>query len=178
MTYQKNLKNEPAIGLPAGCTAAKSDDRWADCAAALRSASPARAHHGHSWCLETDPDTPAARMAFSLHQDSWDCFYAALRSKQVGFRPVLTLPEDHGMEDGQIFHRYALTMDGKLAYTRMSTRHGVRSYRPGAELRFVDHVQDERAQIPWVVYGNHAIAAENLLVNISWNDLNALGFAR
>ena len=175
---QQKTANPITIRLPAGgLTPEETDTQWAKYQKVLHPILPAHAVRGHSWCLETPPATPAARVARSLEGRHWKCFYAALRSKDVGFRPVIGLPEGHGMEDGTVFHRYTLTMDGHIAYIGLRQPHATRHYRPGAALRFTDHYKDPRVLIPWVVCGDTAVAAENLLVNISWNDLASQGFA-
>lgn len=167
------------IGLPAGGLAPGDavHSRWEQCTEVLRSASPPHALHGHFWCREASPAVPAARVARSLgRQSPWRQFYSALRSRDVGFRPVLRLPEGHGARTGDILRRFTLTMDGHVTYFNLQQKHAPRHYRPGAELRIVDSYTDERVLIPWVVLGSHAIAAENLLVNVSWDDLCAQGF--
>lgn len=166
------------ISLPAGgLSPDTAQDHWERCSEVLRNAAPAHALHGHFWCREASPASPSARVARSVGpQGGWKQFYPALRSRDVGFRPVLRLPEGHGARTGDILRRFTLTMDGRVTYFNLQQKHAPRHYRPGAALRIVDSYRDQRVLIPWVVVGDHAIAAENLLVNVSWNDLCAQGF--
>ncbi len=165
------------IGLPSGGSAAGDavHSHWERYSEVLRGAAPPHALRGHFWCREASADVPAARIARSLGDPApWRQFYSAYRSKDVGFRPAMKLPEGHGAKTGDILHRFTLTMDGRVTY--YNVRRKPARYRHGAALRLVDEYTDRRMLIPWVVVGGYAIAAEDLLVDISWDDLCAQGF--
>ena len=167
------------IGLPKGGSTADStvQKHWDQYSELLRSASPAHAHRGHFWCREASKEVPAARIARSLSEGgSWRQYYSALRSKDVGFRPVMELPEGHGFQTGDTPRRFTLTMDGRITYFNAAQKRAPRHYHHGGKLHFVDNYSDHRLLIPWVVVGDYAIAAENLLVDISWDDLCSQGF--
>ena len=167
------------IGLPKGGSTADStvQEHWEQYSELLRSASPAHAHRGHFWCREASKEVPAARVARSLGGKApWRQFYSAFRSKDMGFRPTMKLPDGHDLQTGDILRRFSLTMDGHICYFNEVQKRSPRHYHHGAKLHFVDNYTDKRLLIPWVVMGDHAIAAENLLVDISWDDLCSQGF--
>ncbi len=167
------------IGLPKGGSTADSavQKHWETYSELLRSTSPAHARRAHFWCQETSTEVPAARIARTLDgKVPWRQFYSAFRSKDVGFRPTMRLPDGHGLHTGDILRRFTLTMDGHITYFNAGQKRAPRHYHHGGRLHFVDNYSDKRLLIPWVVVGDYAIATENLLVDISWDDLCSQGF--
>lgn len=111
-------------------------------------------------------------------------------SRQLGYRPILIPLDEHtlqpdteymaGWKDGTLFEmgtlyagEEAVTLPDKPVWPDGNTFDYRRKNRPKLELR--DSSENPAEHIRWIKAGNFLVADRNLLVNISWNDLDKQG---
>ena len=113
-------------------------------------------------------------------------------TKALGFRPLLTpaKPSDcndsfelfRDLKDGAQLNAYTMLLDGNPINTanpsQITSYHSIaRNNYSGHRIQIVDDYYGDDFLIPWVFFGGCAMAAKNILLNISWNDLVSEGFA-
>ena len=100
----------------------------------------------------------------------------------VGWRPMLIpLTSDHRFNSstfsklppGTVVKMYSLTMDDIAVRADVD---GAELYQAGSTLKITDQFFQKSSLIQWLICDGVAIADRNLLMNVSWSDLEAQGF--
>ena len=111
--------------------------------------------------------------------DYWSYFDMGEHQTFLGFRPMLWPIYDDGRLDTRVLSNIS---DGTVVkmFTKpvsiCSPRRDPIKYKPDSNLLFSDRYFGDRYAIPWVIFCGMAMADRNLLVNISWEDLQHQNF--
>lgn len=134
----------------------------------------------YSWCQDVRPGFPSSRVTRgSRSARYWSSCIAANRYEDVGFRPVFEiLGSDPLLPDGAIVTVGTLYMNGQPVQIPQNPvwNGDIPNYIPGATLEFREPVGDPKYQVKAIKAGSVLVADRTLLKNISWDDLNKLGF--
>ena len=103
---------------------------------------------------------------------------------RIGFRPLL-VPIDKqgkvnrsvlsGVGNGTILRAYSLTMRNKPVLSYQNPE--ITEYITGSDLTITDTFFGSEYLIRWVIFDGMAIANQNLVLGVSWDDLVRMGFA-
>lgn len=141
-------------------------------------------HNGEivgSWCSNIAKEDSNKRAVRGLMTTkSWDSLSANARSLHVGFRPMLFPlgPNSLGYEpsllsymSGKKIQMGTLIVNGKIMIRPFEY-----IYRKGDRVEIGDSVGDKSKLIEWAVSDFRLIALNNLMIDVSWNQLLELGF--
>lgn len=153
-----------------------------------------------SWLQESivmaceDPETGEVYDEISAGCRSLECnvhgigYLPCAKSRELGFRPCLIPlshkdqhPEDSwaSIADGEIIQFGSLRMNGELVDANLpyvETPRRCRYVNCQLTITFGDSTGDHETDIRWIKCGEVLVCDRNLLTNISWNDLQYLGY--
>lgn len=130
-----------------------------------------------SWCLEADPvyhDRRVVRGGYAGRHAA----YSGKKSRAIstGFRPRFEVQDLGAIQNGDTVVVGTLFMNGIPVLANHSGSKSIPEYIPGARLEFREPVDDPRYHVKAIKVGCALIADRVLLRNISWDDLDKLGF--
>ena len=130
-----------------------------------------------SWCLDSDPNVPGRRTACGLYAGRYtEYFKGESRLATVGFRPTFAIEDSEGIPEGETTVVGTLFMNGMPVLANHDGALSVPEYIPGARLEFREAVDDPRYHVKAIKASCTLIGDRILLRNISWDDLDKLGF--
>lgn len=132
-----------------------------------------------SWGQDADPCFPPNRVILGCYTPRYfSSRNTSYQHKVLGFRPVFDAM-DHTVPDGAVVRIGTLYMDDQPVKIpeRPSWDGDIVDYIPGAKLEMREALDDPDYQVQAIKAGDVLIADRVLIRNVSWADLEAMGFA-